>query len=159
MVRFTPKSISCEAALDLPRPECTAKRSVFVVAAALIDADGRVLLAQRPEGKNLAGLWEFPGGKVETGETPEYALMREISEELGVETRPCCYTPVGFASHGYDDFHLLMPLYACRVWRGEPQRLEHAALKWVFPREMYRMPMPDADLPLITQLENYLGGV
>lgn len=157
MVRFVKKSISCEEALDLPRPTCAPKRTVFVVAAALIDADGRVLMAQRPEGKSMAGLWEFPGGKMEQGETPEFALMREIEEELGVETRPCCYTPIGMASHGYDDFHLIMPLYACRVWRGEPQMHEHAGLKWMFPHEMYALPMPEADLPLIPQLETYLG--
>ncbi|MFN3700429.1 MAG: 8-oxo-dGTP diphosphatase MutT [Alphaproteobacteria bacterium] len=125
---------------------------VLVAAAALIDSDGRVLIAQRPEGKSMAGLWEFPGGKVEAGETPEYALMRELEEELGVETRPCCFSAVAFASHRYDDFHLLMPLFVCRVWRGFPSSKEHKALKWVRVNELYDYPMPAADLPLISAL-------
>ncbi|MBI4031771.1 MAG: (deoxy)nucleoside triphosphate pyrophosphohydrolase [Proteobacteria bacterium] len=125
---------------------------VHVVAAALIDSDGRVLLAQRPEGKKMAGLWEFPGGKVDAGEIPEYALMRELREELGIETRPCCFAPAGFASHSYEEFHLLMPLFSCRIWQGAPQPREGQALKWVFPEDMYGYPMPPADIPLVAQL-------
>lgn len=156
MVKFIQKAIGCEQALDLPPPECAQKKTVFVVAAALIDADKRILMAQRPEGKSLAGLWEFPGGKVAPGETPEFALMRELREELGIETRPCCFTPVAFASHGYDDFHLLMPVFACRVWRGTPTGQEGQALKWMFLHELYDLPMPDADKPLVPLLEAVL---
>ena len=97
-------------------------------------------------------MWEFPGGKLEEGESPEYALMRELKEELDIETRPCCYSPLGFASHSYDSFHLLMPLYVCRVWKGEARSIEHQAIKWVMPRELYDYPMPPADLPLIAQI-------
>ena len=129
---------------------------MLVAAAALIDADGRVLMAQRPEGKPMAGLWEFPGGKVHEGETPEYALMRELEEETGIVTRPCCFSPVAFASHGYDDFHLLMPLFACRVWKGTPQAREGQAFKWLKPVEMFALPMPEADLPLVAQLQAVL---
>lgn len=127
-------------------------RTVFVVACALVDADRRVLIAQRPEGKQLAGLWEFPGGKVEAGETPEAALLRELKEELGIETKSACLAPLTFASHTYDDFHLLMPLYVCRKWQGVVQPLEHAALKWVRPQDMRNYDMPPADLPLIAHL-------
>jgi 8-oxo-dGTP diphosphatase len=125
---------------------------LLVVACALIDADRRVLIAQRPEGKQLAGLWEFPGGKVEPGETPEAALIRELAEELGVETQNACLAPISFASHSYENFHLLMPLYACRRWQGMPQAREHAALKWVRPQNLRDYPMPPADLPLIAAL-------
>ena len=156
MVKFVKKYIGCEEALDLPPPECAQKKVVLVAAAALIDADGRVLMAQRPEGKPMAGLWEFPGGKVAAGETPEFALMRELREELAVETRPCCFTPVAFASHAYDDFHLLMPLFACRVWRGPAVPQEGQAIKWLFPNEMFGMPMPEADIPLVAQLQAVL---
>lgn len=127
-------------------------RTVFVVACALVDADRRVLIAQRPEGKQLAGLWEFPGGKVEAGETPEAALLRELKEELGIETKSACLAPLTFASHTYDDFHLLMPLYVCRKWQGVVQPLEHAALKWARPQDMRNYDMPPADLPLIAHL-------
>lgn len=156
MVKFICKEIGCEQALDLPKPECVAKPIVLVAAAALIDADGRVFMAQRPEGKSMAGLWEFPGGKVEQGETPEYALMRELEEELAIETRPCCFSPVAFASHSYEDFHLLMPLFMCRVWRGIVKAQEHQATKWIFPHEMEGLPMPEADIPLVRQLQELL---
>lgn len=125
---------------------------VFVVACALVDADRRVLIAQRPEGKQLAGLWEFPGGKVETGETPEAALLRELKEELGIETKSACLAPLTFASHTYEDFHLMMPLYVCRKWQGVVQNLEHAELKWVRPQKLRDFDMPPADLPLIAPL-------
>lgn len=100
----------------------------------------------------MAGLWEFPGGKVDPGESPEYALARELNEELGIEARPCCLQPLTFASHRYASFHLLMPLYVCRMWKGTPQAREHAALRWLFPREMTDLPMPEADIPLVTAL-------
>jgi 8-oxo-dGTP diphosphatase len=154
MVKFIQKHIGCEEALDLPPPSCTQKSILLVAAAALVDADGRVLLAQRPEGKSLAGLWEFPGGKIDPGETPEFALMRELREELNVETRPCCFSPIGFASHSYEDFHLLMPLFICRVWRGPAVPQEGQNLKWVYPQDMFDMPMPEADIPLISQLQS-----
>lgn len=129
---------------------------VLVSAVALIDPDGRVLLAQRPEGKSMAGLWEFPGGKVEAGETPEAALIRELEEELGIETWASCLAPLTFASHSYDDFHLLMPLFACRKWGGTPQSRENQTLKWVKPSEMRDYPMPAADVPLIPILRDWL---
>ncbi len=142
----------CAEALEQPRPENPNVKTVLVVAAALVDPDGRVLIAQRPEGKSMAGLWEFPGGKVNEGETPEFALMRELEEELGIETRPTCYLPIGFASHTYDDFHLLMPLFMCRYWKNVPRAREHAALKWVKVNDLGQYPMPAADLPLIESL-------
>lgn len=129
---------------------------VLVSAVALIDADNRVLLAQRPEGKSLAGLWEFPGGKVEAGESPEAALIRELKEELGIDTRESCLAPLAFASHGYEAFHLLMPLYACRRWEGQAIPREGQVLKWVHPRDMGAYPMPPADLPLIPILRDWL---
>ncbi|MCB1591420.1 MAG: (deoxy)nucleoside triphosphate pyrophosphohydrolase [Alphaproteobacteria bacterium] len=129
---------------------------ILVSAVALVDGQGRVLIAQRPEGKSMAGLWEFPGGKVQDGETPEFALMRELEEELGIETRECCFSPIGFTSHSYDDFHLLMPLFVCRIWRGEPQSLEAQALKWVLPQDLYHFPMPEADIPLVYQIRDRL---
>jgi 8-oxo-dGTP diphosphatase len=125
---------------------------LLVVAVALVDADRRVLIAQRPEGKSLAGLWEFPGGKVEPGESPEVALIRELEEELGISTKTACLAPVSFASHAYDNFHLLMPLYACRKWQGTPVAREHTALKWVRPQNLRDYPMPPADEPLIAAL-------
>jgi 8-oxo-dGTP diphosphatase len=134
----------------------TARDLVLVVACALVDADGRVLVAQRPEGKALAGLWEFPGGKLMAGETPEAALVRELEEELGVVTEPPCLAPLTFASHAYPTFHLLMPLYVCRVWQGDPQSREAQALRWVRPRTLRDLPMPAADLPLIPFLEDLL---
>lgn len=122
---------------------------VLVAAAALVDGDGRVLLAQRPPGKSLAGLWEFPGGKVEPGETPERALIRELSEELGLLIEHSCLAPIGFASHAYEKFHLLMLLYACRRWEGTATGQEGQHLIWRRPHEMFSLPMPPADLPLI----------
>ncbi len=129
---------------------------LLVVAAALIDTDGRVLLAQRPPGKALAGLWEFPGGKVHDGETPEAALVRELQEELGIETSHSGLTPLTFASHAYDGFHLLMPLYVCRVWRGIVTAREHQALAWVTGPDLTHYPMPPADLPLLPMLRDLL---
>lgn len=144
---------SCAEALEQPKPELQpGLRTVLVVAAALVDRDNRILIAQRPPGKSMGGLWEFPGGKINPGETPEYALMRELEEELGIETRPCCFSAIGFASHAYDDFHLLMPLFVCRTWKGAPQAREHSALKWVKPEQLYDYPMPAADIPLIAQI-------
>lgn len=125
---------------------------LLVVACALVDADRRVLIARRPEGKAMAGLWEFPGGKVEAGETTEAALIRELEEELGVATQTACLAPVSFASHSYEKFHLLMPLYVCRKWQGTPQAREHSALKWVRPQALRDYPMPPADAPLIAAL-------
>ena len=129
---------------------------VLVAAIALIDADGRVLLAERPPGKAMAGLWEFPGGKVEEGETPEACLLRELSEELGVDTWESCLAPLTFASHGYDDFHLLMPLYVCRKWQGIAEPREGQRLAWAAKRELRRYPMPPADVPLVATLEDWL---
>ena len=125
---------------------------VLVAACALIDADGRVLIAQRPEGKSMAGLWEFPGGKVETGERPEQSLIRELKEELGIIVKEECLAPLTFASHLYPDFHLLMPLYVCRRWEGFVEALEGQRLKWVRPSELRDFPMPPADEPLISHL-------
>ncbi|MDS1136307.1 (deoxy)nucleoside triphosphate pyrophosphohydrolase [Nitratireductor indicus] len=133
-----------------------ARPILLVAACALVDADGRVLLAQRPEGKSLAGLWEFPGGKVEQGETPEETLVRELEEELGIETRTACLAPLTFASHTYEAFHLLMPLYVCRRFWGTPQPREGQGLKWVRPRDMRDYPMPPADAPLIPFLIDLL---
>jgi 8-oxo-dGTP diphosphatase len=130
---------------------------LLVVAAALVDVDGRVLLAQRPKGKQLAGLWEFPGGKVDAGERPEDALIRELGEELGVVVQAACLAPLTFASHSYDDFHLLMPLYVCRKWEGFVQPLDGQTLKWVRPKDMRAYPMPPADEPLIPHLVDLLG--
>ncbi len=130
---------------------------LLVVACALVDADRRVLIAQRPEGKNLAGYWEFPGGKVEAGESPEGALIRELEEELGVQTQTACLAPLAFASFPYETFHLLMPLYVCRKWQGQPQAREHTVLKWVRPQVMRDYPMPPADEPLIPALLDLVG--
>lgn len=129
---------------------------VIVIACALIDPDGRVLVAQRPEGKAMAGLWEFPGGKLEAGESPEATLIRELREELGITVQPPCLAPFTFASHAYTDFHLLMPLYLCRRWEGTPTALEHQALKWVRPKDLASLAMPAADLPLIPMLRDLL---
>ncbi len=129
---------------------------VLVAAMALVDADGRVLLARRPEGKTMAGLWEFPGGKVLPGETPEAALIRELKEELGLDITESCLAPFTFASHRYEDFHLLMPLFLCRVWEGTPVALEGQELKWLRPGEMRNLAMPPADAPLVTMLRDFL---
>ena len=130
---------------------------VLVAACALIDADNRVLIAKRPEGKTLAGLWEFPGGKVEPGETPEAALIRELKEELGIDTWQSCLAPLTFASHSYPDFHLLMPLYVCRRWEGFARPREGQRLAWVRPGVLRDYPMPPADEPLIPHLVDLLG--
>ncbi|MEM8800354.1 MAG: 8-oxo-dGTP diphosphatase MutT [Pseudomonadota bacterium] len=129
---------------------------VLVAAIALIDRDGRVLISQRPAGKSMAGLWEFPGGKVEPEETPEAALVREVREELGIEITQSCLAPFTFASHGYENFHLLMPLYLCRQWRGEVRGIEGQAVKWVRPLSLFQTPMPPADAPLIAMLCDFL---
>jgi len=131
---------------------------LLVVACALIDADGRILIAQRPEGKGMAGLWEFPGGKVEAGESPEATLIRELDEELGIAVKPACLAPLTFASFAYEKFHLLMPLYVCRRWDGLVVAKEHAALRWVRPQNLRDFPMPPADEPLIPALVDVLGG-
>lgn len=136
--------------------ETGGRRLLLVAACALVDADGRVLIAQRPQGKQLAGLWEFPGGKVEKGETPEECLIRELREEIGVETQAACLAPLTFASHSYDDFHLLMPLYVCRRFQGIPTPKEAQTLKWVRPNRMRDYPMPPADAPLIPFLIDLL---
>jgi len=139
-------------------PAMTAENKpvVLVVAVALIDADGRVLIAKRPEGKTLAGRWEFPGGKVAAGETPEAALIRELKEELGIDVTESCLGAFTFASHAYPDFHLLMPLYLCRKWKGTPAAHEHSALKWVRPGNLADYDMPPADKPLVAMLRDFL---
>jgi len=129
---------------------------VLVSAVALVDADGRVLIAQRPEGKSMAGLWEFPGGKVQDGETPEAALIRELREELGIDVKQACLAPLTFASHRYETFHLLMPLYVCRRWDGTVKPQEGQAVKWVRPQQLADYPMPPADKPLLSMLRDFL---
>ncbi len=129
---------------------------VLVAAAALVDADGRLLLTQRPAGKAMAGLWEFPGGKIASGETPEAALVRELAEELGIDVAASCLAPFTFASHDYPDFHLLMPLYVCRKWSGIPTPREGQRLTWVRPSRLADYPMPPADKPLIAMLRDLL---
>lgn len=131
-------------------------KTVLVAAVALVDSDGRVLLAQRPAGKTLAGMWEFPGGKVEPGETPELALIRELKEELGIDVAASCLAPFTFASHTYENFHLLMPLYVCRVWQGIATALEGQVLSWVKPSAMANYAMPPADKPLVAMLRDLL---
>ncbi len=131
-------------------------KTVLVAAVALIDTDGRVLLAQRPEGKSMAGLWEFPGGKVEAGETPEAALIRELDEELGIQTWNSCLAPLTFASHSYDDFHLLMPVFACRKWQGIVTPMEGQRITWARAQDLRNFPMPAADIPLIPALQMWL---
>jgi 8-oxo-dGTP diphosphatase len=140
-----------------PAPGPDARPPILtVVAVALVDADGRILLAQRPEGKPLAGLWEFPGGKIAPGESPEGALIRELDEELGIDVAEACLAPLTFASHRYDAFHLLMPLYVCRRWKGTPQAREGQRLAWVRPERLREYPMPPADKPLIAMLQDLL---
>ena len=136
--------------------EAIARKLVTVAACALIDPDGRVLIAQRPPGKAMAGLWEFPGGKVEAGETPEETVIRELKEELSITIKEACLAPFAFASHSYPEFHLLMPLYVCRRWEGMVQPLEAQAIKWVRARDLSSWPMPPADLPLIPMLRDLL---
>lgn len=137
-------------------PEASLRRLLLVAAVALVDADGRVLLARRPPGKAMAGLWEFPGGKVHDGETPEAALIRELREELGIDTEQACLAPFTFASHAYEDFHLLMPLYVCRRWQGTVAPLEGQELAWVRPMRLRDYPMPPADKPLVAMLQDLL---
>ena len=132
------------------------KPLLLVAAAALVDVDGRVLICQRPEGKQLAGLWEFPGGKLEPGETPEQCLIRELDEELGIEVKEACLAPFVFSSYAYEHMHLLMPLYLCRRWEGTVARREHAALAWVEPMKLATYPMPPADAPLVAYLRDFL---
>ncbi len=142
---------------EFRRPKAgDAVETVLVVAVALVDADGRVLIAKRPDGKEMAGLWEFPGGKVKPGELPETALVRELVEELGIDITESCLAPVTFASHLYDDFHLLMPLYVCRVWDGTIEPLEGQELKWVRPVRLGDYGMPPADAPLVAMLRDLL---
>ncbi|MGB1952991.1 MAG: (deoxy)nucleoside triphosphate pyrophosphohydrolase [Candidatus Puniceispirillum sp.] len=129
---------------------------VLVSAVALVDIDGRILLAQRPAHKKMGGLWEFPGGKIEAGESPEAALIRELQEELDINTSESCLAPLSFASHAYDDFHLLMMLFVCRRWHGQPRPVEGGALKWVRPNQLRDYPMPPADIPLIPVLRDLL---
>ena len=131
-------------------------KTILVSAVALIDRDGRVLLAQRPKGKSMEGLWEFPGGKVERDETPEIALLREMEEELGINTWESCLAPLTFASHTYETFHLIMPLFACRKWKGTPEPRENQALKWVSKQDLRSYPMPAADIPLVPILYDWL---
>jgi 8-oxo-dGTP diphosphatase len=138
------------------RAEASTLPVVLVVAVAMVDVDNRVLLQQRPEGKSMAGLWELPGGKLNDGESPEAALVRELKEELGIDVTRSCLAPLTFASHRYEDFQLLMPVYACRVWKGTPTGREGQALKWVRPVKMTELPMPPADLPLIPLLRDFL---
>ena len=137
-------------AADTPPP------IILVAAVALVDTDGRVLLAQRPAGKSMAGLWEFPGGKVDAGETPEAALIRELAEELGIDVTASCLAPLTFASHTYRDVHLLMPLYVCRKWSGIPAAREGQRLAWVWPARLADYPMPPADVPLVAALRDLL---
>jgi 8-oxo-dGTP diphosphatase len=129
---------------------------LLVSAVALVDVDGRVLLSQRPEGKEMAGLWEFPGGKIDRGETPEIALIRELTEEIGINTWASCLAPLTFASHKYENFHLLMPLFICRRWEGTPQPKENQNLKWVYPIDLKKYPRPPADIPLLPILRDWL---
>jgi len=132
----------------------TAANITLVVACALVDSDGRVLVAARPSGKSMAGLWEFPGGKVEAGETPEAALIRELKEELSIDVTAACLAPLSFASHAYDEFHLLMPLYVCRKWDGQIAPREGQETQWLHPRDLFDLPMPPADKPLIAALRD-----
>ena len=129
---------------------------LLVAACALVDVDGRVLMCQRPQGKSLAGLWEFPGGKLEPGETPEACLIRELKEELDIEVASACLAPFVFASHSYEAFHLLMPLYLCRRWEGTPRAVEHPQIRWIRPSQMSELPMPPADEPLVAYLRDFL---
>ena len=151
----TPDDSGCWAA-GAREAETAAKPLLLVAAAALVDADGRVLLTRRPDGKSMAGLWEFPGGKVRDGETPERALIRELKEELGIDTRGSCLAPIAFASHDYERFHLLMPLFACRVWKGVVAALEGQELAWVRPARLGDYAMPPADEPLVALVRDLL---
>jgi 8-oxo-dGTP diphosphatase len=153
----TPDASPAAPLTDAPSAATGADKPLLLVAAcALIDTDGRVLLARRPEGKSMAGLWEFPGGKLRTGETPEAALIRELQEELGIDVAAACLAPFAFASHAYDRFHLLMPLYLCRRWKGRPKAQEGQTLAWVRPERLADYPMPEADRPLVPLLRDFL---
>lgn len=145
-------SVCFEQATDNVAP----RKVVYVAAAVLVDRDGRVLLAQRPKGKPMEGLWEFPGGKIEAGESPEQALVRELHEELGIDTAVSCLAPLTFASHRYDDVHLVMPVFVCRVWKGAVIGREGQAFSWVYPRDFRNYAMPPADLPLIPVIQELL---
>ncbi len=143
--------------MPITAPERDGQKPILLVAAiALIDTDGRVLIAQRPKGKHLEGLWEFPGGKLRDGETPEAALIRELDEELGIDVEHSCLAPLSFASHEYEEFHLLMPLYVCRIWNGVVSPREGQNLKWVRPSRLSDWPMPPADAPLVAALRDLL---
>jgi 8-oxo-dGTP diphosphatase len=143
--------------IDVTLPPAPKSGKLLLVSAvALIDADGRVLITQRPAGKDMAGLWEFPGGKIHDGETPEEALVRELKEELGIDTSIACLHAAAFASHAYEKFHLLMPLYICRNWRGQVVPQEGQQIKWVMPSELKNYPMPPADVPLVSALLDVL---
>jgi 8-oxo-dGTP diphosphatase len=148
--------MSCHKAIEADTEIPSDLKTVLVAAVILVDRDGRILLAQRPEGKPLAGLWEFPGGKVEPGETPERALIRELAEELDIKTAPSCLAPLSFASHSYPSFHLLMPVYICRVWEGTPKALEGQNLAWVTSDKLDHYEMPPADLPLIPFIKDWV---
>lgn len=149
--------MSCLDALSKPRNEAPSGLPLVLVSAVVLaNADNEILIAQRPEGKSMAGMWEFPGGKVEQGESPEFALCRELKEELGIETRECCLTPLGFASHAYEKFHLMMPVFVCRMWEGTPTSMEGQALQWVKPMDLAKYDMPPADIPLIHQIQDRL---
>jgi 8-oxo-dGTP diphosphatase len=150
MVQFKSK---CQIALEQPPPVQPDLKIIQVVAAALVNDKNEILVTQRPAGKDMEGLWEFPGGKIENGEIPEYALMRELKEELGIEVRPCCMLPVAYASHSYTRKHILMPLYMIRVWAGEPKSIEGQAMQWLKAQDLYALAMPEADRPLLHQLE------
>jgi 8-oxo-dGTP diphosphatase len=150
------RCIAVNPRLDNIRSKTVSAKVVLVAACALIDADGRVLIAQRPPGKPMAGLWEFPGGKVDPGERPEDALIRELEEELGIAVKEACLAPLTFASHTYEDFHLLMPLYVCRRWEGIVSAREGQTLAWVRPNRLKEYPMPPADVPLISHLTTLL---
>ena len=149
--------MSCLEALNQPRPTQPPGLPIKLVAAvALVNTSNEVLIATRPAGKAMAGLWEFPGGKVDEGETPEFALTRELYEELNIETRECCFSPLGFASHSYESFHLMMPLYVCRMWKGDITPMEGQEIKWVRPIDLAGHDMPPADIPLIYQIQDRL---
>ena len=140
----------------MPITEAEPRPLVLVAAVALIDEASKVLVSTRPDRKSMAGLWEFPGGKVEPGETPEACLIRELEEEIGVRTKAACLAPLTFASHSYPGFHLLMPLFVCRVWEGDPVPLEGQEIRWLRPKELFALPMPDADRPLLPFLDDLL---
>ncbi len=152
----SPRPAAAPASPEAPKPAAGGKPLLLVAACALIDADGRVLLARRPEGKTMAGLWEFPGGKLNPGETPEAALIRELQEELGIDVAESCLAAFAFASHAYDQFHLLMPLYLCRRWKGRPAGRESQQLAWVRPEKLGEYQVPPADKPLIPLLRDFL---